>query len=46
MLTTNLIEAFPESEVTINPTKPRSKSFEVFLIKDDTGKQFNEYIML
>lgn len=37
-LSSDLIEAFPDAKVLINDTKPRSKSFELTVIKED-GKE-------
>ena len=38
-LSLELTKAFPDAEILINEQKPRSKSFELLLIKKDgTGK--------
>lgn len=37
-LSSDLIEVFPDAKVLINDTKPRSKSFELTVIKED-GKE-------
>ena len=34
-LSTELMEAFPDAKVLINDAKPRSKSFEVTVIKEN-----------
>lgn len=34
-LCAELNQAFPEAHIEVNPQKPRSKSFEVLLCKDD-----------
>ena len=34
-LTDEIKKVFPDAEVKLNPNKPRSKSFEVILVKED-----------
>jgi len=33
-LSEEIRKAFPDAQITINPNKPRSKSFEVSLVKE------------
>lgn len=41
-LSSDLIEAFPDAKVLINDTKPRSKSFELTVIKEDGKGWYNK----
>lgn len=41
-LSSDLIEAFPDAKVLINDTKPRSKSFELTVIKEDGKGLYNK----
>lgn len=36
-LSVEITKVFPDAQITLNPSKPRSKSFEVSLVKEGGG---------